>query len=130
MSEPDLSKIQPGILAEAYVTLRNEKRALEAEVKRINAKMDILSGLIMQKMEELQQDGFNAYGHTVYRNQMTSASLTDREAMRTFVLANDAWELVDLKANAKAVEEYYINTKVMPPGVNLNRIIRLGVRKV
>lgn len=130
MSQVDLSKVKPGVLAEAYVTLRDEKRALEAAAKKISAKMDVLSGLIMGKMDELEQDAFSAFGHSVYKSEITSASLSDREAVRDFVIANDAWQLVDLKANAKATEEYYETYQVMPPGIVLNKIIRLGVRKV
>jgi hypothetical protein len=39
------------------------------------------------------------------------------------------WELADIRAAKKEVEAFVEDQKALPPGLDINRVIKCGVRK-
>jgi hypothetical protein len=66
---------------------------------------------------------------TVYASTRYSASLGDPQAFMDYVIKNSAFDLMDRKANATAVRDFVETHKSLPPGVNLNAIRTIGVRR-
>lgn len=58
-----------------------------------------------------------------------SASLEDPQVFMDFVIANQAWDLIDRKANAKAVEDFIREHGVQPPGAKFTDSLTLGLRR-
>lgn len=58
-----------------------------------------------------------------------SASLEDPAAFMDFVINNSAWDLIDRKANAKAVEDFIHANQSPPPGVKFSDAMTLGLRR-
>ena len=55
--------------------------------------------------------------------------MADFEALKAFVLENDAWELLQARVAPTAVDAYLEDTGELPPGVNLSRVLKIYVRK-
>jgi hypothetical protein len=55
--------------------------------------------------------------------------LADPEAFMKYVIDNQAFDMLDRKANVTAVKEYVQETGALPPGVNLSSIKTIGVRR-
>jgi len=66
---------------------------------------------------------------TVYRTEKKSASLADPDAFMRYVIGNEAWDLLDRKANVKAVEDFIEENDLAPPGVNFSTTYVVGVRR-
>jgi len=66
---------------------------------------------------------------TAYRTEKKSASLADSEAFMNYVIANQAFDLLDRKANVTAVEEHIKENDAPPPGVNFSSTFVVGVRR-
>jgi len=58
-----------------------------------------------------------------------SASLEDPQAFMNYVIENEAWDLIDRKANAKAVEDFIQSNNSPPPGVKFSDALTLGLRR-
>jgi hypothetical protein len=54
--------------------------------------------------------------------------LADPEAFMKFVIANQAYDLLDRKANATACRDYAAEHQNLPPGVNMSAVKTVGVR--
>jgi hypothetical protein len=46
-----------------------------------------------------------------------------------YVIGNEAWDLLDRKANVKAVEDFIEENDLAPPGVNFSTTYVVGVRR-
>ena len=46
-----------------------------------------------------------------------------------YVIDNSAWDLIDRKANAKAVEDFIKEHGVQPPGCKYTDALHLGLRR-
>ncbi|KRQ07508.1 hypothetical protein [Bradyrhizobium manausense] len=66
---------------------------------------------------------------TVYRSEKKSASLADAQAFMDYVIQNNAWDLIDRKANVTAVEDFINQHNAPPPGVNWSSTFVAGVRR-
>ena len=66
---------------------------------------------------------------TVYASTRYTASLADPQAFMDYVIKHTAFDLLDRKANATAVRDFVENHNALPPGVNLNAIRTVGVRR-
>ena len=68
-------------------------------------------------------------GGTVHWNHRVTAKLEDPQAFMDFVVANQRFDLLDRRANATAVKDFAEKQHSLPPGVKLNPIRTIGVRK-
>ena len=67
-------------------------------------------------------------GGTVHWNHRVTAKLEDPQAFMDYVIANKQFDLLDRRANATACREL-AEKGTLPPGVKLNTIRTIGVRK-
>lgn len=119
-----------GDLAATYIELRNRRDRYRAEAKQLQMMMDQLAPVIQQKMLDDKQDGFRAMGYTVYTYDLTTASVSDRKIFMDFVIAQQAFDLLEVRASREACETYAAeNNRQLPPGVTINVIVKLGARK-
>jgi len=75
-----------------------------------------------------QQTAVTASG-TVHFNHRTTSSLEDPQAFMDYVIANKLFDLMDRRSNATACRDFAEKTGALPPGVKLNNIRTIGVRK-
>lgn len=128
----ELTRYDPGTLAAAYVYERSKRdrcREIEAMHK---ARMSLIESVILGKLNTLQQDGFRAANHgpLVFKKTLTTASCSDPEAFMQFCIDNGEFDLLERRASKDAIENYAEeHSGVLPPGVTLNKIVKLGVNK-
>jgi hypothetical protein len=116
-----------------YVAVRDMKAKLEeAHKERVAQYNELLAKLevkILQFLQEHNIDTVSSKAGTAYVRTVKSASIADGELFKGFVLNNEAFELVDWKANANAVSDYITENGAAPPGVNFSTMQKIGVRR-
>lgn len=119
----------PDVLVEAYLKLRRMRDEIRKKEKVINVKMEMLSNVILLKLADLHIDSFKAGGANVYRYELTTTQLADRDQFLEHIINTGSWNLLDLRSNKDGALEYEANNNQPPPGVVINRTLKLGVRK-
>jgi hypothetical protein len=116
-----------------YVRLRDEIKRLDDEhktkMKPYRDALEKLNSLLLTHLNDIGGDSVKSAAGTVYRTERKTASLADPDIFMRFVIDNEAWDLLDRKANVTAVVDYIEENNAEPPGVNLNRTYIVGVRR-
>jgi hypothetical protein len=136
-----LRQAPPGALAGAYIGFRNERDAARQAEKDAISQMELIAGVIQEKLDELQQDGFTAGGQVVFRTTLETARVVDPGALRELILQDPEQnlQLVEMRANVDAVKNHMFRNQVIddegydvtpfPDGVEIVEHRRLSVRK-
>jgi hypothetical protein len=116
-----------------YVYLRDllaeKKKVYKADIAPIEEAMGKLGGSLLRFLNGTgQKSARTAYGTVIVLIEY-SARCTDPDAFITYVRENDAWELVDRRANKTAVKVFAETHGNLPPGVELNSYQTIGVRQ-
>lgn len=116
-----------------YVQVRDALKRMDekhaAERKPLQELQDILSGKLREFLDNNNLESLKTDQGTCYTSTRYSASLADPDAFMTFVISNQAFHLLDRRANATAVQDYVKEHNQLPPGCNLNGIQSVGVRR-
>ena len=115
-------------------SLRDRKEALEKEqkekLKPYTKLMSEVEGLMLDYLNRTGTDNVSGPGGTAYKSTVPRCTIQDREAFRNFVVAMAAFDLVDWRANAKAVQQHIAeNTGTLPPGVNFSTYTSVRFRR-
>ena len=116
-----------------YVKYRDAIKAKEAEQKEaLKPAKQMLEALGNRMLDILTREGSDSIKSeqgTVYRTQRDTASISDPEMFKAFVIANEGFDMLDWKANTTAVKDYIGEYDEPPPGVKLSSIFTVGVRR-
>ena len=117
-----------------YVNLRYKKSQLQDRHKEqlapYNEALAGLESVFMTEMDKNDVDSVSARGvGTIYRSIRSNATVADFDLLKVHVLEHDAWELLQARVSAPAVEAYLEDTGELLPGVNITRIMKINVRK-
>ena len=116
-----------------YVKVRDALREMEdAHKENVKPFVEVQNELTAWFMEHLEKCGATSVKTTegtVYSSTRYSASLEDPKAFMDYVIANNAWDLLDRKANATAVRDFVETNHSPPPGAKLSAIRTVGVRR-
>ena len=116
-----------------YVALRDMIKSKEAEQKKelkpLKDTLEQLNSVLLAHLNNVNANSAATDSGTVYRTEKKSASLADAQAFMDFVIANQAFDLLDRKANVTATEEYIKENDAPPPGVNFSSTFVVGVRR-
>ncbi len=124
-----LSNAPSGQLAEMYVEARRQRDAHRRLDKKWGAKMEFIGRFIRARMAKEKTDGFNAIGHTVYTYTLNTARVIDPEAFIKHIQETQDFSLIERRASQEACSLYQDEVGEPPPGVMLEGIEKLGVRK-
>jgi hypothetical protein len=120
-------------LVAQFVRLRDKLKeaddAHKARTKAARDHLDALSGKLLERLNDLGGESVRTVSGTVYRTTRRSATIADGEVFRQFVIGNEAFDLVDWRANAAAVDDFIRLEGAMPPGVNFTTAFTVGVRR-
>lgn len=115
------------------VALKDKIEALEEEHKErmrpYKEMKDKLERNILGYLLEIKAQNVSTTAGTASVLHRKSASLEDPQAFMDYVIANQAWDLIDRKANAKAVEDFIHAHGVQPPGAKFSDSLTLGLRR-
>lgn len=116
-----------------FVALRDKIKEMDKAHKEkmgpARETLDTLSGLLLDHLKSIGGDSVSTPHGTVYRTVKNSATLADGEAFWSYVVDNEAWDMVDKKANVVAVADYIEEHNAPPPGVNYTSMFTVGVRR-
>jgi hypothetical protein len=117
----------------AYLTLRNRKDAMEAEVKdkvkTIKLKMDKLEAWIKEQADAQGVTSFKTKHGTAFLTTTDYANVGDWDAVLDFIRENEAYDMLEKRVSKTAVRGYIEQTKSVPPGVNYGTKLDVNVRK-
>lgn len=118
---------------EQYITIRDKLKAMDAEheerKKPLVELQNLLTGWMQNFLEQAGADNVKTAHGTCYSTTRYTASLADPQAFMDFVITNQAYDLLDRKANVTAVRDHVEASGGLPPGVNLSAIKTIGVRR-
>lgn len=116
-----------------FVRMRDKIKAMDDAHKKTMAPyreaLEQLSGILLNHLKTINADSVAAKDGTVYRTVKHSASIADSNAFWAFIVANEAWDLLDKKANVTAVGDFIEEHQTPPPGVNFTSVMTVGVRR-
>ena len=101
----------------------------DEELKPYKEMRDKLEKLILGYLQESNAKNISTDAGTASVLRRKSASLEDPQAFMDYVIENAAWDLIDRKANANAVEDFIHNNASPPPGVKFSQALTLGLRR-
>lgn len=109
--------------------IRQKDDAYKESMKPYRETLEKLNGVMLDHLNTIGGDSVRTTEGTVYRTTKKSASIEDGDAFMRHVIGSEAWELLDRKANAKAVEEFVNENGVLPPGIKWSSTQVVGVRR-
>lgn len=128
-----MNGMSPAQMVEAYIQLRDHVKAVEdavkEELKRPREAMDRLEALMLDHLNQTGAKSLACDKGTVYRNTQMSATVENREVFKHFVIKNDLWEAMDIRANKTFVREYMEQKGEEMPGLKVTQLATVGVRR-
>lgn len=120
-------------LVDQFVKLRDKIKAADdahkAKMSPAREYLEVLQGKLLDRLNEIGGESVKTPAGTCYRTTRRSASIADGEAFRKFIIDNDAFDIVDWRANALAIEDFIEANQSPPPGVNFSKTFTVGVRR-
>lgn len=116
-----------------YIKLRDKIKEIETkhkeELKPYKDTLEKLNAVILQHLTQVGGESIRTSAGTAYVTEKKSATLADPQAFMEYVIGNEAWDLLDRKANVTAVTDFISEYKAPPPGVNYSSTFVVGVRR-
>jgi len=116
-----------------YVKLRDfiadVKEKHKKELEPLNEMLEQLNSLMLDHLCSIGAERVGTDSGTVYRTAKKSASVADMSAFWAWVVTQNDWDLLDKKANVKAVEDFMKKNNMPVPGVNYTEKFVVGVRR-
>ena len=120
-------------LIQTYITIRDKKAQLKAEqaaaMKPYDEALAKLESQMLELLDQTGADSMKTPAGTAYKSVRTSVTVADREAFMDYVKSNLAFDLLDVRANKTAVEDFMATQQSLPPGVNVRRDMVVGFRR-
>lgn len=116
-----------------FVQVRDAIKRIEerhkTELAPLKADLNILEGKLEAALSANNAESLKTVSGTCYASVRHTASLADPDAFMNYVITHQKFDLLDRRANATAVRDYVKETNELPPGVNLNSVRTIGVRR-
>lgn len=130
---PALQATNLEVRTEQYVKLRDlikeKDEAHKAAMAPYRETLEKLNNFLLDELNKVGVDSVKSKAGTVYRTFKRSASLEDSEQFMQYVINTAQFDLLDRKANLKAVDDYMATNGVLPPGVKLSSHSVVGVKR-
>lgn len=114
-------------LYQQLVALRKEASAAEDLAKQ---RCRALETLMLQMMDNLGEDGFQANGQVCYSYTLTTWPMDDPGAFRHYCISTDQLELANFVPNKEACEAFIEKYDGKPDGATRNEFRKFGMRAV
>jgi len=122
-----------GDVIRTYMRLRDQKAAIEGEVKGkvadIKAKMEKLEAYLKAQMDAQGLTSFKSDYGTAFLTTTDYANVANWDAILDYIRANDAYDMLEKRVSKTAVRGYMDKEKSVPPGINYGTKLEVNVRK-
>lgn len=116
-----------------YVALRDKIKELDdkhkEDMKPYRDMLEQLGNMLLGHLNSTNVESVRAAAGTFFKTTKKTASLEDPEAFMRFVISNQLFDMIDRKANVKAVDDYIQTHKALPPGVKFTERVEVNVRR-
>jgi hypothetical protein len=120
-------------LVAKYIELRDKKAQFKAEydakVEKLDSVLDQIESALLKTFEQSGMDSVKTEFGTAYTSTRTSSSIADPDAFMSYVLANEAWHLLEKRVSKTGVEQYKAEHDDVPPGVNYRSERVVNIRR-
>ena len=117
----------------AYVRLRDQKAELKAQqaeaMKPYDETLAKLEAEALQILSDTGVESMKTSAGTVYKSVATSATVQDKSAFMDYIREHLAFDLLDVRANKTAVQDFVTENQDTPPGVVIRREMKVGFRR-
>ncbi len=117
----------------AYIKLRTKKERLTAQYKadceKLNADMEKMENWLHTTMAAHELNALPTDAGTAFKVTTEHASVSDMDALLTFIRENDAWHLLEKRVSKSGVKGYLDEELPLPPGVDWFTKQEIRVRK-
>lgn len=121
-----------GLKIQKYIQLRDLRDAAKADftnkMKPLHEAMESMESEFLQHLTVEGVESLKTKAGTVFTNTKSSASVSDKEEFMNHVRKNNAWELLDIKANKTAVRDSN-SEGIVIPGVKYTETKTAQVRR-
>ena len=121
-------------LIDRYIQIRDRKAQLKAkydgEVEALDEGLKKIENVLLSKLNELGVDSFGKKETGMaFKSPVTSATVADWDSFLGYIKENDAWHMLDHRANKTAVAEFRAANDDIPPGINWREETVVRVRR-
>ena len=122
-----------GDVIRTYMKLRDQKAAIEAEVKErvaeLKAKMEKLETFLKAQMDAQGLTSFKSDYGTAFLTTTDYANVADWDAVLGFIRDNEAFDMLEKRVSKIAVRGYIEANKAVPPGITYGTKLEVNIRK-
>jgi len=118
-----------GATIDLLFNLREQRKEVEAQVKKIKEQEDALEAHLMSNFDKAGLDGAKGKFATAALKRSTVADVTDWDKYYAYIAKNKAWDLLQRRASITALRARWDDKKVVP-GVEPKEIVTLSLTKV
>ena len=133
MSADTAKPVNLDAMTDRVVRLRDAIKEADRKHKEKMApfreKLEEYENKLLAELNKLNVQKFGGAHGTVFKSSRSSATIADGSVFREYVINNELWDLVDLRANATAVAQHIEENHVPPPGVNFATVVTVNVRR-
>lgn len=121
-------------LVSVYVTIRDRKREIEAQVaeqiKELDEELSIISAALLDACKDIGADSIRTKSGTVIRSVKSKYWTNDWESMWAFIRDNNAMELLEKRIHQTNMKQFLEeNQDKHPAGLNIDSEFTITVRK-
>jgi len=122
-------------LVKVYLTIRNQRDRVEAEMKsqmrELEDELNLLEQTFMSTCNESNANSIRTSYGTVIRKLNERYTVNDGDSFRKFILSNGAVDLFEARIHQGNFKEFLKENQAdgLPPGVNVMREFTITVRK-
>ena len=122
-----------GDVIRTYMKLRDQKAAIEGEVKEriadLKSKMEKLEAYLKTQMDAQGLTSFKSDYGTAFLTTTDYANVADWDAVLDFVRDNEAYDMLEKRVSKLAVRGYIEANKAVPPGITYGTKLEVNIRK-
>jgi uncharacterized protein YbjQ (UPF0145 family) len=122
-------KVPIGTILKMYVHLRDQRDLHVKMAKDFSTQMGKVEAVLLKRMSEDETDRLGADGVVAFKAVQDKAHVSDFEKFLDFVITGERRDMLTSAVRQDAVKEFLAESGSLPPGVSLNRIVKVNVRK-
>ena len=128
-----ISDLRDDQLVEVYIKLRDRrsarKRQYEIEDEGDKTRQEKIESLLLARFNESGAESVRTASGTAFKTTKSSVTCADRQAFFDFVQQHDLFDLLEARPAKTTVEQYAEEHGEYPPGLNVNRVVSISVRR-
>lgn len=124
-----LSELTFDQMAAMRLKLGEQIKEAEAAVAAIKAKREKIDVEFLRRFNEQGLQNVKTKHGTPYILERTSVSVADKDAYWSWMEANNSFDFMEVRANKKMVEAYKEQHGDLPPGLNWNAALTIGMTR-